>query len=553
MTEVMRLLVHLFFAVLIWFIYKVLVLPTFFILNRFPGPKTDSLIFGNLLRVWNSESDVAHESWHEKYGPVIAYRTFLGSTRLSCFDPKALNHILVAKAYDYPKPMEVIGDTRLLFTNGLAFSEGEVHKRQRRILNPAFSPPQIKAMRSIIYLKAYQLRDKWIGLIQSQQDHTSKIVIDVTASLARTVLDIIGLVAFGQEFNSLDNQENQLAKAFSGIFATDIGKLNSVKLLQLVIMGRFPHLLKVFDNPRYTQIMKDIDNIEKESKKLFECKKAELLTEEKDGAGKKDLLGTLVKANLMASQEKDRMSDREVMGQMSTFLLGGHETTASAMTWTLWLLAKHPEVQGRLRKEIQRARLDSDEAEIPIDELNKLPCLDAICKEVLRLVPPVSLTIRVATKADKIPLSKPVPVKNRFCSGSVLMDHIPVQPGQRIIIPISSYNRSTQHFSKDADRFIPERWLEGRDGEQSSEAMKKNFTAWAGLMTFLGGPRACIGYRLSVMEIKILTVVLIEKLRFEERDELGGPNMERRMSLAVKPRITGLSEGSQMPLRVSLV
>ncbi|KAI8445341.1 cytochrome P450 monooxygenase [Phakopsora pachyrhizi] len=515
---------------------------------RLPGPKPDNLLFGNLIATLNSESDLIHEEWHKKYGPVVSYQTFMGDTRLSFCDAKALSHVLNNRPYDYPKPGEVKGDTRMILTNGLAFAEGEIHRRQRRLLNSTFSVAQVKATTSLIYSKAIELREQWIKHVEENRGHSSakqenKAIIDITDAMARASLDIIGQVAFDQDFNTLKSDANHLGKTFSEVFGLGLGTINSIKLIGFMILGKFPNLLKIIDKERYELIKNGLKNVERESQKALEKKKAEMMVEKMAG---KDFIGALVKANL-ATEDKNRMSDVEVMGQMTTFLLGGHETTSNAMNWALWLLAKNQSVQKKLREEILSAQATHMGEELSIEELNRLPYLDAVCRECLRLFPPISMTIRMAREADNIPLSAPVRVKNRFGSGTILMDHIPVEAGQRIIIPISSYNRSEENFGTDSSKFIPERWL-----KQESNS-KKNSTAWSGLMTFLGGARSCIGYRLALAEIKILMNVLISGLHFEERDELGGPEIERRMALAVRPRIKGFTDGTQLPLKVSLV
>ena len=97
------------------------------------------------------------------------------------------------------------------------------------------------------------------------------------------------------------------------------------------------------------------------------------------------------------------------------FLVAGHETTASATAWCLFALTQHPEVQNKLREELRSADIERP----TMDDLLALPYLDAVVRETLRVFPPVSTTIRTATKEDLIPLNTPFTDKNGIVRGSV--------------------------------------------------------------------------------------------------------------------------------------
>lgn len=88
---------------------------------------------------------------------------------------------------------------------------------------------------------------------------------------------------------------------------------------------------------------------------------------------------------------------------MPTFLVAGHETTSAATTWALYYLSRHPEVQHKLRRELSTIPSDTP----TMDELNSLPCLDAVIRESLRIHQPIPATSRVAMKDDEVTLSKP--------------------------------------------------------------------------------------------------------------------------------------------------
>lgn len=129
---------------------------------------------------------------------------------------------------------------------------------------------------------------------------------------------------------------------------------------------------------------------------------AESAVERKDFESK-DLLSLLVRQNMASDvPEESRMTDEEVLAQIPTFILAGHETSSTAVTWILFALAQNNAAQEKLRAEARAC--DSDEPSM--ETLNELPYLDCVVRETMRLYSPVSNTLRVAMKDDVIPTEK---------------------------------------------------------------------------------------------------------------------------------------------------
>jgi len=147
---------------------------------------------------------------------------------------------------------------------------------------------------------------------------------------------------------------------------------------------------------------------------------------------------------------------------------------------------------------------------------------DHLQREVLRYAPPVYITAREATADDVIPLSEPITGRD-----GKTIDSLFVKRGQQIMVGIYCVNRSKKLFGEDADIFRPERWLDGTlsnlNKDKNGGGSELSYTAWGDMMTFLAGPRGCIGYRFSLAEIRTLTTALIANFEFLERDEGGTP------------------------------
>lgn len=137
-------------------------------LRHLRGPPSPSFLVGNLREMHDQENTALFARWEHRYGSTFVYHGFLGGARLLTTDPVAVAHIL-AHGYDFPKP-EFIRDALASMAaghEGLLVVEGEDHRRQRKILSPAFATPHIKSLSPIIWSKATQLRDVWIDLASS--------------------------------------------------------------------------------------------------------------------------------------------------------------------------------------------------------------------------------------------------------------------------------------------------------------------------------------------------------------------------------------------------
>jgi len=179
-----------------------------------------------------------------------------------------------------------------------------------------------------------------------------------------------------------------------------------------------------------------------------------------------------------------RMSNKEMMDQVLTFLGAGHETTASGLSWTLWLLANNQSAQDKLRKEVTELLEKSPTPDYR--SLKDCQMLDCVIMESLRLIPPVPMTIRKAAKSDWI-------------------DGIYVPKGTLFYIPIRVANTWKELWGPDAEEFKPERWL------NLPEAYHPSLS----LQTFIAGPHGCIGRTMATIEMKAIIAVLISYFSVE--------------------------------------
>ncbi|CAL1709423.1 unnamed protein product [Somion occarium] len=515
----------------LWKVVPFVVRPYLSPLRRLPGPPSPSWFYGHFRDIFKAENSVLHEKWIEEYGNVITYAGFLNINRLYTLDSHAMNHILTHST-DFQKPEQTRSTLTRLLGAGVLVTEGEQHRQQ----NPAFGPSQIRELTSIFNEKALQLRDIWAAQLPSTGEAKR---IDVLSWLSRATLDIIGLAGFSYEFNNLEGSRNELNEAFKIIFNTD-QQIRPTAIIQALI----PILRFVIRDER----MKNMDDAQAVMRRigmqLVAERKAAVLagtsSGEKGGVERKDLEGRdlltlLIKANMATDiPESQRLSDEDVLAQVPTFLIAGHETTSTAVTWCLYALTQAPRVQQKLREELLSVPTETP----TMDELMALPYLDMVVRETLRIHAPVPSTVRTAVKEDVIPVGEPY--TDRYGN---IQNEVHIQKDDVIMIPILAINRSKKIWGEDSFEFRPERW------ESPPEGAAEIPGVWGHLLTFLGGPRACIGYRFSLVEMKAILFALVRAFEFELA--VKPEDLIKKSGIVQRPVIISEKEkGNQMPLLV---
>ncbi|KAK1230328.1 hypothetical protein PQX77_006583 [Marasmius sp. AFHP31] len=411
----------------------------YFRLKHIAGPSFDSLFSGNFQETFNDCKATVINQWIDRYGKVFRTWAFFGDIELYVADLKGIGHVLKHDSVRYQKPELVLFTMKRLIETGLFTIEGDAHRKQRKVMNPAFGLAEIRNLTGIFFEKSVELRDAWTAEIQKEDG--SKTEVDVLHWLSRMTLDVIGQAGFNYQFNAISRKYNPLNEAFSKVFSS--GKFMTPSVI-LKLM--FPPL----------RILPETDGAFRCAKstcfriagELFERSKAAAL--KVSATQDRDLFSLLIGSNMKTEvPEEQRMTDAEVLAQVPTFLAAGHETTSTSTTWAFYLLSAYPDVQRKLREEVSSIDTDSPS----MDRLNALPYLDAVVRETLRLLAPVSFTLRQAMDDDVIPLG--APFVDRY---GRRYDSLEVKKGQTIIIPILAINKDKSLWGEDAEQFRPERW-----------------------------------------------------------------------------------------------
>ncbi|EJU01602.1 cytochrome P450 [Dacryopinax primogenitus] len=498
-------------------------------INQLRGPNSPSWVFGLEQAVVDAEGGTADE-----YGCTFKYPSFVDKWELCTLDPKAVSHLLSNNDI-YPKP--AILRNVLNSVSGLISAEGETHKRQRRILNPSFSQVQLREVTPVFFEKATELRDIWQAQILAASNPAEGQKLDVYQWLSRATLDTIGVAGFGYDFESLFHDKNELAFAVRELFRTQMENrwLNMIRLF-------FPILRLFLPEPDLQVRKRSMQTMRRVGMELIQKKKAEVARSkvgEKETSGTvvggRDILSALIRANMASDVlPTHRLTDEEVLSQITTFLLAGHEITGNSLTWSLLMFAQHTRIQTKLREEL----LAVAEGLPSMEDLNSLPYLDLCIRELLCLQGPVRDTVRVATQDDNIPLQYPVIDRH----GNTL-DAVRFKAGDVILIPILAIDKSERLWGPTALEFRPERF------QSAPEAATAIPGVYSHILTFTGGPRACIRYRFSIIEVKAFLFILLRSFIFE----LPACDMEivKKTVMVTRPLIKGEEEkGAQLPLLI---
>lgn len=284
----------------------------------------------------------------------------------------------------------------------------------------------------------------------------------------RAALDVVGLAGYGVDFDTLRAPGGDMGTLHKRAF--DLGDQEMQVVLSAMFLpdGVFSRLpFKIY----------------RENRAGVEALRAHC--REVIGEG---IVGKSVEKNIVGmAAQMDKFSEDDLVDLSMDLLVAGHKTTSSALQVALYTLAQYPEVQTRLREEVRQAYPGIADGVLPDLSIEpKLPYLDAVLNELLRLYPPVAHMSRVAVS-------------------TAIVCGVAIPVGTRVVVSQWAMNRSHAQWGNDAEDFRPERWFE--EGARSH------------LLTFSKGPRSCIGEGFARRELVVLVCAMVS--RFELSIVLG--------------------------------
>jgi cytochrome P450 len=239
---------------------------------------------------------------------LLRYPGILGSYRLIPSSPKVLSELLVTKSYDFQKPEQGRTILRLALGDGLVVAEGDLHRFQRKSVNPMFSFRHIRDLYPLMFSKAVELTKCINSEIYTSGNADAGTVIEISQWASRATLDIIGVAALGREFNTLHNTDDELVQLYEWMFQPDSERLMWFAINLLIprkIVGLLPWKIE-------TETVGKAIALRKVCRQLLKNKRDGLKQEAVESV---DTLAHLIRSN--------NFSDHELVDQLLTFLAAG--------------------------------------------------------------------------------------------------------------------------------------------------------------------------------------------------------------------------------------
>jgi cytochrome P450 len=383
------------------------------------------------------------------FGDVVGFHVGPFSSMLIAH-PDHIKHVLQDNNHNYVKGI-VIAKLKVLIGEGLFTSEGDFWRRQRKLAQPAFHRQRLGAFVATMAAANEAMLERW------EAPRRSGEIFDVAAEMSRLTLGIVGRTLFSR---NLDDAADEVGHTLTEVLA----------LMNDRTMRFMPSPLwwPTAFNRRLAAKIRVLDRV------VFDIIEARRRTDE----APEDLLDMLLRAR--DEETGEGMTDRQLRDEVMTFVLAGHETTAVALSWTWYLLDRHPEVAERLRAEVASALGGRTPT---LEDLPRLRYGRMVVEEAMRLYPPVWGFFRQALAAD------------------TLGEHT-VPKGALVLMSPYVTHRHPGVW-EDPERFDPERFAAERVRERPRFAY----------LPFSGGPRLCIGNEFALMEAQLAVAMTVQRYR----------------------------------------
>ena len=388
----------------------------------------------------------------ETYGDVVRFK-FGPFDYYLVTDPEVVRHVLVDNAKAYTKSRNYLG-LKIVLGEGLLTSEGDLWRRQRKLAQPAFHRARLAGFAAQMARATRDMLDRW-----RKEDLGSSSAFCVHEEMMRLTFRIVGLTLFSAD---VDGDAREVGRALDTAlrWANDYAES----------LVRIPPYIPTPANVRFKRAMKTLDGI---VYRLIADRRAQGAANEGYGD---DLLGMLMEA--VEDDTQSGMSDQQLRDEIITMVLAGHETTANLLSWTFSLLARHPDVEARVRDEALRVLGDRDPT---LEDVRSLEYTKLVLDEALRLYPPAWIFERQNVEPDVLG-------GYRVAAGS--------------IVGVCPYviHRHPEYWD-DPESFEPERFRPERTEK------RPRYT----YLPFGGGPRTCIGNSFAMMEAQIILAMIVRQ------------------------------------------
>ena len=467
-----------------------------------PG-ETQKMLVGNIPDVYRAKNRlVAYNSFHKKFGEIVQI-FWLWRHQLSISNYQMAHQVLMTNQKNYQKfkPNSLL---QKLFGKSILTSEGSDWKRQRFLMNEVFSKKRIESFHHIFVDYSEQLVNKWYQTIDPS---AGKANLNIYPELTALFLDIIGKAAIGQDFTALDGKSDEFLEA-----------LKYIEHQSTRPQHQFISWWKYLPLPSNRKLQQAFAKIDRFLYQLIHQRKTSL------APYSSNILDLLLQATNSADTNVQPLTDREVRDNLLAIIVNGHETVATTVAFSLYLLAQHPEKMARVQVEVDQI-MEQDRRQLTEEGVSQLVYLNSVLLEVLRFSPAVAGLQRISKESD-------------------MLENWSTPPKQVVGIALEPLHRDPKYFGKQPDEFHPERYLNTEsdlystghhDATTAPSQSKCPFQRlWTSLkesdnknsclnsaddiqrpLTFGNGARKCLGEHFAMYEMKVVLAVLLYHLDFQ--------------------------------------
>lgn len=417
-----------------------------------PTPKEKHWLFGSAYLLKDNPIERIKELV-KKYGPVIGLTLPLNRVAIAA-RPEYARYVLLDNNKNYTKSL-AYDMLKLLLGNGLLTSEGDFWKQQRKLIQPAFHKKKLESLTQMMNERAKTSVAKYQTIADSGKE------IDMLTEMTALTLDIISKSIFSKGIS--DESADSVGKQITLLNQYAIEKINQPIRLPAYIPTPF--------NIRERKAMQILDDI------IYQI----IDQRKKEGVSKDDLLSMLIDAR--DEETGQGMDNKQLRDEVMTIFLAGNETSANALSWTLYLLSQNPEAERKLVAEIEQ--FWKPDGDFTFEEVNRFQYTRMVLEESMRLFPPAWSVGRRAIAEDEIGGFRILPKTN-------------------VLIPIIYFHHSPE-FWESPEQFMPERFA----------PEKRNAIDRFVYFPFGGGPRLCIGNHFAMLEMQIVLIHFYKHLTFK--------------------------------------
>lgn len=386
-----------------------------------------------------------------RFGHVVRF-SLLGKQSFIITDPNLVREMLVDRHQEFQKSLNY-RQLALILGNGLLNSEGELWKRQRKLMQPAFHRSRLEKFAAGMVRDTQEMLENW-GKLSSDD------VIEITREMSRLTFEIVGHSLFSTDVKDFTDLAGDALH-----FAMDYVNRRTITPFNV------PTRLPTRKNRRFRATMKLLNRIVND---IIRSRRSPT------NAPQDDLLALLMQAR--DDESGKGMSDQQLRDEVMTFVLAGHETTANTLAWTLYLVSEHPEVRTRLEQEVDEIL----KGEAPkLEDLPRLQWTRQVIEESMRLYPAAWL------------------IERRPLQDTVLGGYSVPKDATLMIFTYMLHRHPD--FWPDAEKFQPERF--------GAEALSRHHPY--AFLPFSHGPRQCIGAQFAMTEAQIILAMITQQFRLQ--------------------------------------